>query len=160
TGARIHLCRAVRNRDRPEQAGRAESRVEVVQLMRKVKGRRPFIDVESNEAEGGVLVATGEVDVLAFHDAHVDVERLIAELAAARTDRVGGRNAAIEVENGRRVARAEEVEVEVRTEDVGRARDSLWSSGCAPCGSQQRDAGGGQGDTANAGRSAGDECPA
>jgi len=72
----------------------------------------------------------GEVDVLAFHDAHVDVERLVAERALAVSDRVGGRDSAVEVEYRRGIAGAEEVEVEVGSEDVGRARTGLGAPGC------------------------------
>src|SRR6266849_5557290 len=153
------VCCAVRNGDCPEEAAGAESRIEVVQLIRKVRGSLPLEDVESDEAERCVLVATGEVDVLALHDPHVDVERLVAELALTCADRMGRSHSAVEVEDRGGVAAAEEVEMEVSPEDIGRTLDRLRSSWGAASRSQQRDAGGSQRGAADAGRGASDECP-
>src|SRR5260370_40723421 len=68
-----------------------------------------------------------EVDVLACHHTHVGVKRQAAEFALAGPGRMSGRHAAVEVEDGRGVAGAKEVEVEVDTADLGRARDWLGS---------------------------------
>src|SRR6266849_1006736 len=116
-GARIDLGSAVRYQRRPEETtNRINPRVEVVELIREVRGRRPLENVESDEPDGGVLMAAADVDVLAFHDAHVGAEGQVAELALPDTAGVSRRDAAIEVEDCRGIAVAEEIEVEVRTE--------------------------------------------
>src|SRR5712692_9135835 len=81
-GARIDLGSAVRYQRRPEETTNGiNPRIEVVKLVREVRGRRPLENVESDETDGGVLVATSEVDVLALHDPHVGAKGQVAELA-------------------------------------------------------------------------------
>ena len=99
-----------------------------MKLVREVRGSLPLEDVESDEAEGGVLMMAREVDVLAGHDTHIRIECEIAELAFAGTDGMSGRHAAVEVEDGRGVAGAEEVEVEMHAADVRGTRHRLWST--------------------------------
>ena len=79
SGTRLDLRRTRIERDRPEQSAFAESRIEVVDLIRKVGGRRPLVDVESDESEGRVLMPAGKIDVLAHHHSRVDVESQILE---------------------------------------------------------------------------------
>jgi hypothetical protein len=138
----------------------AESRIEVVKLVREVRGSLPLENVESYKAEGCVLMIALEIDVLARHDAHVCVECQVAELALAGADRMGGSDAAIEIEDGGGIAAAEEVEVEMRTKDVGGARDGLWSSRGAAGRYEQWDSHAGESYSADACRCARYECPA
>src|SRR5712692_10431571 len=160
-GARIDLGSAVRYQCRPEETTiRINPRVEVVQLVREVRGRRPLENVESDEPDGGVLVAAGEVDVLALHDPHVRAKGQATERALPHAAGVSRRDAAIEVENRRGIAVAEEIEVEVRTEDVRGARHRFGSAGSAPGGCDQRKPGSSECDSADARGRAGDKRPA
>src|SRR5713226_2907305 len=144
SGARIDQGSAVRYQRRPEEATIFNPRIEVVELVREVRGRRPLENVESDEPDGGVLVAAGDV----------------AERALTDATGVSRRDAAIEVEDCRGIAVAEEIEVEVRTEDVRGARHRFGSAGSAPGGCDQRKPGSSECDSADARGRAGDKRPA
>src|SRR5712692_6694896 len=160
-GARIDLGRAVRYQRRPEETTNGiNPRIEVVELVREVRGRRPLENVESDETDGGVLMVAGEVDVLALHDPHVGAKGQVAERALPLAAGISRRDAAIEVEDRRRVAGTEEIEVEVRTEDVRGARHRFGSAGSAPGGCDQRKPGSSECDSADACGRAGDKRPA
>ena len=60
-GARIDVRGITRDAHRPEESALAESWVKVVYLVREVRSRRPLEDVESDEPEGGMLLAAGKV---------------------------------------------------------------------------------------------------
>jgi len=98
-GAWLDVRRTTRDGHRPEKTAVAKPWVEVVDLVRKVRGRRPLEHVESDEPEGGVLLAAGKVDVLALHDPHVGVEGEVGKLTLANTACVGGRDEAVEIED-------------------------------------------------------------
>jgi hypothetical protein len=57
---------------RPEQAARGDTRVEVVDLIRR--GQRPLIEVQSDEAEGGSMLFSVHSNVDSLHETGVCVE--------------------------------------------------------------------------------------
>jgi len=127
-GARLDVRGTTRDSHRPEESALAKSWVKVVYLVREVRSRRPLEDVESDEPEGGMLMAAGKVDVLALHDSHVGIEGEVAKLALANTGCVSCRHKAVEIEDGGLIACARQVDMEVAARHVDAAWDGPGST--------------------------------
>jgi len=84
----------------PEQPVDVDTRVEIVNLI--WRGQLPIKQVESNEAEGALAMASVDSDILAAHEAHVGVvgQRLASIVHAAALD-LGRRHGTLEVGDGR-----------------------------------------------------------
>ena len=72
------------DRDRPEQAGTRDPRLEVVMLMRRVTDRARVEQIDSYEAERAFAQTPVKSDVGAGEEAHVRVEIPLAPVAPAR----------------------------------------------------------------------------
>src|SRR5438309_1921162 len=99
-----------------------------------VKGGLASVARLEDERPGGIPALPGGVRPSGRELAAVPLRRV-----GVAHPRVRGRHAAVEVENGRCISVAEEVEMEVHAADIGRAGDWFWSSRCAPCRCEQRD---------------------
>src|SRR6185437_11915926 len=99
-GSHVTLHRVAGHRDRPEQAGCPDARLEIMNLCRQVAhGAREEID--SDEAERPDAPAPIATDVRALHEAHVGVERVGAAVAATRGAlRLAGGDPAAKVGDG------------------------------------------------------------
>jgi hypothetical protein len=84
SGGEVEADRGSWDRDRPEEAGAGDARLEVVSLMLGVADRAPVEQVNSDEAERALPQSAIEGDVGAGKEPHVGVEIPLAPVAPAR----------------------------------------------------------------------------
>ena len=68
----INLYAVIRNAYRPEQSAWSNSRVEVVDLIRR--SNLPLIEIQSDDAERAVVLFPIQPNVHTLHKTHIDVE--------------------------------------------------------------------------------------
>src|SRR6266566_7817091 len=68
----VNLYAVIRNAYRPEQSAWSDSRIEVVDLIRR--SNLPLIEIQSDEAERAVVLFPIQPNIHTLHETHIDVE--------------------------------------------------------------------------------------
>jgi hypothetical protein len=101
-GSQVDPGVILRERDRPEEPILRDAWVVVVDLVAKVRGDRPYKEVNSDEPEGTLVLLPVLADVLAVHDPHVsNPEGCSPPMIAATPDVVNVSRARCEICTGR-----------------------------------------------------------
>ncbi len=68
----VNLYAVIRNAYRPEQSAWSDSRIEVVDLIRR--SNLPLIEIQSDEAERAVVLFPIQSNIHTLHETHIDIE--------------------------------------------------------------------------------------